>query len=121
MIGANLLEVKIEHEVELTLEDVAAIHERLEVLSGGKPVAALVQKTNHYSYSFEAMRSILLHPLLFALAYTIASDAQRPAIGALLSVSASQRRYPIEVFTSRREALEWLQNHGADVELPSRK
>lgn len=121
MIGANLLEVKIEHEIELTRDDVVAIHARIEELSGGTPVAVLVQKANHYSYSFEAMQSLLLHPLLFALAYYIASDVQRPSVHALLSVSAGRREYPIEIFTSRQEALAWLQRKGADVEQLSRK
>ena len=115
-LGSNLLEVKVDHEVELTQEDVAAIHARIDELFGAEPVAALVEKTNHYSYSFEAMQRILLHPGLFALAYHLATTAQRPAVDALLMVTASKRRYPIEVFTSRREALEWLQRQGAEVE-----
>jgi hypothetical protein len=117
--GANLLEVKVDHEVELTQADAVAIHARMDELFGSLPIAARVEKTNHYSYSFEAMQRILLHPGLFALADHLAGGAQRPAVNALLMVTASKRRYPIEVFTSLREALEWLQGQAAAVAAPA--
>ena len=38
MIGSNLLEVKVDHEVELTQHDVQAAHAKINVLSTGKPI-----------------------------------------------------------------------------------
>ena len=120
MIGSNLLEVKVDHEVELTQHDVQAAHAKINVLSTGKPIALLVEKTNHYSYTFEARRIAYTNPLIFAIAYYISSEAQRGSVQTLLSISEHKHSYPIQIFTNRRDALDWLARRGADVsQVPS--
>lgn len=114
-IGPNLLEVKVSHEVELTGQHVDALHRANEAAAGGKPYAILVDRTNHYSYSFDALRRILDQPMLFAIAFYIGSESQRPALDTLLAFSNTTRKFPAEVFRSRKEALEWLVRHGATV------
>ena len=112
-ISSNLLEVKVDAAVELTQQDVRSAHAWLTRMAEGKPVAVLVVKTNQYSYTFDAMKGVLNHPLIFALAYHLASEAQRPSVETLLAVSENPRRFPVEVFTSRGEALDWLVRQGA--------
>jgi hypothetical protein len=116
-----VLEVKVEHEVELTRAHVDALHVANVAAAGGEPYAILVEKTNHYSYSFDALTSILEQPLVFAMAFYIGSEAQRPAVKTLLAFSEQTRKFPAAIFTSRREAIAWLVQHGADVESALRR
>lgn len=115
-IGVNVLQVKVEHEVELTESHVDELHRSNFEAAGGNPYAILVEKTNHYSYSFDALCRLLDQPLLFAMAFYLGSESQRASVETLLAFSAKTRKFPTAIFTSRREALAWLTQHGAEVE-----
>ncbi len=95
--------------LELTPEDIDHAMTEGRRAAGG-PYALLVNRKNDYSLTLPASLKVGDDPNLIAFAYLVHSDHSR-AIAEYNVRMARRARCPMQVFTSRPAALEWLRQH----------
>ncbi|RCU50002.1 MULTISPECIES: hypothetical protein [Corallincola] len=105
-LAPDIAEVIVDDGVEMTLSDVQAYHDCL-LANFSAPFRLLINKINQYTYTYEAQQGLADLPQIEAMAVLVYSKASMAAMRVL---QQQQRENPwhAEVFTSRREALAWL-------------
>ncbi|GAA5216214.1 hypothetical protein ACFSJ3_09630 [Corallincola platygyrae] len=106
-LSEHLAEVIVDEGVEMTLADVEAYHACL-LDNFSAPLKLLINKANQYTYTFEAQEKLADLPEISAMAVLVYSKASYAAMK-VLQQQPKKNPWHLDVFTSRREALEWLE------------
>ncbi|MCK4744345.1 MAG: hypothetical protein KAT25_11040 [Sulfuriflexus sp.] len=107
-ITNNITEVKIDEDIIVDETMVDEYHSWLTQHHSGA-FGVLVDKTNHYSYTFEAQLKLGQVENIQAIAILVKDHSAEVATQALMGIK-QRRQIPNNIFYQREEALEWLQN-----------
>ena len=75
------------------------------------PVVILVNRTNDYSYSFDAQAKIATHKNMAAAAILVLEPEKKTTTE--FHVSMIAYKFPVQLFTRRSKALRWLNSYTA--------
>ncbi|SDI14990.1 DUF7793 family protein [Winogradskyella thalassocola] len=108
LLKANLAEVIIDEGVVMDMKMVEQYHtfliEKLEI-----PMSLLINKKYSYTYTFEAQKSIVNKDIVKNMAVVTHAYVSKLATDVLINMNRDNG-WNIEMFKSREEALEWLEN-----------
>lgn len=112
LLEHNLIEVTIHTGVELDRSKLFEGYEKLSEMAGGA-FAILVNRTaTDYSLTFDAMEAIASHPGVLAQALLIPPyNPHKHMIAEMLVNFPRHSKVPVEYFTNRKLALDWLRAH----------
>jgi len=105
-LSDTITEVIADRNIEIDIDDVNTYHDWLSRHHDGD-IAVLVNKKNHYSYTFDAQREINNLEEMKAIAYVIYDHATELALRGLLKIK-SRRKIPYYISYDYDEALNWL-------------
>jgi hypothetical protein len=103
------IEVISDYGVEVGATEIQEYHAFFDTLP--HPVGILVNRMNDYSYSFDAQAKIATHKNMAAAAILVLEPEKKTTAEFDVSVIAYQ--FPVQLFTSRSEALSWLNSYTA--------
>ena len=107
-LADNITEVKIDEDIIVDESMVDEFHNWLAQHHNGA-FGVLVDKTNHYSYTFEAQLKLGRIENMQAAAILVKDHSAEVATKALMGIKR-RRKIPNSTFYQHDEALEWLQN-----------
>ncbi len=99
-------EIITDADVEITIEQVNELQDYFSKVHDGE-YAALVNRKNPYTYTFEAQRALGKHPGLIAIAMVVQTDSAKGTAEYLLKPRSNMSSIA-SIFDSRDEALAWL-------------
>jgi len=106
-LSDDIIEVIIDDGVEVGESEIREYHAFFDMLA--HPVGVLVNRANHYSFSFDAQSKVAMHKNMLAVAVLVLEPSMESM--AAFDLSVMQYKFPVELFTSRSEALDWLSCH----------
>ena len=107
-IADNITEVKIDEDIVIDEPMVDEYHNWLDQ-NHNDEFGVLVNKTNHYTYTFEAQLKLGRIEKMQAAAILVKDHSSEVAAQALLGIK-KRRQIPNNTFYNRQEAVEWLQD-----------
>ena len=107
-ITDNITEVKIDEDIVVDEPMVDEYHNWLEQHHRGA-FGVLVDKTNHYTYTFEAQLKLGQIENMQAAAFFVKDHSAEVATQALMGIK-KRRQIPNNTFYDHQEAIEWLQD-----------
>jgi hypothetical protein len=107
LVEPGIVEASIDTGVELDAQHMMRGYEACARLAG-QPFGLLINRGTDYSMTVSALENIGNHPDMRAIAVYVHGDA-RPQV-AHYHKEVYGERVPIEIFTSRDEALSWLRD-----------
>lgn len=105
----NITEVIIDNDVEVNDEMVDEYHAWLDAHHDGD-FAILVNKTNRYTYTFNAQLRLGKIEKMKLAAFLVRDSAGETAVKAMMGIK-SRRQMPNNIFYDHAEALNWLQQN----------
>ena len=108
-LDKDLVEVIINHEVEMDLSMVAEYHEWL-INHLTPPFMALINRINQYTYTFEAQQMLGNLSQFRAVAVVSYSSATNISVRSVAQLPR-ENQWNMELFSNRDKALEWLISH----------
>ena len=107
-ITDEIVHIKWKEGVELEIEDIDDVDDSFQKITQGEKVKVLSEMGKFTNISPEARKyAAEQSPDLICLGYVIHSLAQRLILRFYIKIK--RRQYPTKVFTSYKEALEWLE------------
>lgn len=107
IFNSRLAEVNVDEGVELSLENVAEYHEFL-INHFPNQVALLINKTNSYTYTFEAQQHLILPEVITHCAVLIYNNTGRIATESLMAMQKKNLDVTLQIFEDFDTALNWL-------------
>jgi hypothetical protein len=107
LLSNTIMEVVVDEGVEFTLENVAEYH---EFIINNMPVGCgiLVNKTNSYTYNFEAQQNIFLKEHIQAFALLVYNTSAKLASESLILMQRGRVDSEIQIFENFDKAVQWL-------------
>ena len=107
-IANNITEVKIDDDIVVDEPMVDEFHNWLAQHHNDK-FGLLVNKTNHYTYTFEAQLKLGRIENMQAAAFFVKEHSSEVAIQAVMGIK-KRRQMPNITFYNHQEAVDWLQD-----------
>jgi len=102
-----IIEVITNPSIEVGYSEIEEYHQFFNQLSN--PVGVLVNRSNEYSYSFEAIRNIRENDKMAAVAILVLEQSKVASAEYYASLSTSTE--PLKVFSQRNVAMDWLNGY----------
>lgn len=116
LLGPSLIQVEDWTDIELSGDDVRALHLLCHDLVPGENFALVLIRNGDYSLSFEAMRILFDVPQLEAVAFVLHHPQQEFSVRTILAVAKDAKMRKVRMFNSQAEAFAWLDSIGIPVE-----
>lgn len=105
LIDDFLIEIIPHEDVEINDTAVKEYHEFYQTL--GRQVGVLINRKNHYSYTFEGLMEITKTPNVTAAAFLTANLKNTNYIISTIK----QCNFTMQAFKDRKDAIDWLNKH----------
>lgn len=109
LLAPDLVELVIDDGVDVTAPMVDEWHEFL-ARHLVTPCLILVNRRNHYSYTFEAQMKVGSSPQICAVAVLAYDQQSRLIVSGMENLVPRDGRWNMAVFTERGKALDWLRS-----------
>ncbi len=106
-VSDQITETIVDEDIEVNNVMIAEYHEWLAHHHDGN-IGLLINKKNHYSYSFDAQLEIGVIDKIKAIAVIVPDAAREIAANAILNMGI-RRNISHHVFYSRTKAIKWLE------------